>query len=495
MNLQQSPPERFTNTLYWKIFYIFLLLLSLLSFAYVYITVVSARKYFETSHQRLNRDVAAHIAQFSSPFLNDTLSDAEAEKVFFNAMVMNPSIEIYLLNPQGKILSYYETEKDLELSAVSLEPVRAFIASAGGDYILGDDPRNGDTQKIFSAAAIEKDTILVGYIYVVLAGEAYDATMKTLLNGHILGLATQTMLLTLAATLLIGLGAFRLITRNLKAIISTVEKFHQGDLQSRIKIESRDEFALLARTFNQMADTLARNLEELKTAEALRRELIANVSHDLRTPIAAIQGYAETIMMKNESLTNADRERYTGIILQSSEKLRKLVDELFELSKLEASQSKPYMEVFNVAELMGEVFVQYRILAQPKHLSVSYTSSQAAILVRADIGMIERVMQNLIDNAIRYTPANGNITIQVDTTGTQVHISVANTGPGIPSSQLPHLFSWYATASLDKSPPSGMGLGLVIVKRILDLHAFPISVENTAAGETRFTFQMPLHQP
>jgi signal transduction histidine kinase len=408
---------------------------------------------------------------------------------------MNPSIEIYLLNPQGKILSYYETEKDIELSAVSLEPVRTFIASAGGDYILGDDPRNRDTQKIFSAAAIEKDTILVGYIYVVLAGEAYDATMKTLLNGHILGLATQTMLLTLAATLLIGLGAFRLITRNLKAIISTVEKFHQGDLQSRIKIKSRDEFALLARTFNQMADTLARNLEELKTAEALRRELIANVSHDLRTPIAAIQGYAETIMMKNESLTNADRERYTGIILQSSEKLRKLVDELFELSKLEASQSKPYMEVFNVAELMGEVFVQYRILAQPKHLSVSYTSSQAAILVRADIGMIERVMQNLIDNAIRYTPANGNITIQVDTIGTQVHISVANTGPGIPSGQLPHLFSRYATVNPDKSPPSGMGLGLVIVKRILDLHAFPISVENTAAGETRFTFQMPLHQP
>jgi signal transduction histidine kinase len=458
-------------------------------------TIVSARRYFETSHQRLNRDVAAHIAQFSSPFFNDTVSKQEAEKVFFNAMVMNPSIEVYLLNREGKILSYYAPEKELQLTTVALEPVRAFIASAGSEYIVGDDPRNRSAQKIFSAASIEKEAKPVGYIYVVLAGEAYDATMKTLLNGHILGLTTQSMVITLAATLLIGLGAFRLITRNLQAIIDTVEEFHQGDLQSRIKIKSRDEFALLARTFNQMADTLAGNLEELKTAEALRRELIANVSHDLRTPIAAIQGYAETIMMKSESLTEADRERYTGIILQSSEKLRKLVEELFELSKLEASESKPYMEVFNVAELMGEVFVQYRILAQPKHLSVSYTSSQAAILVRADIGMIERVMQNLIDNAIKYTPEKGHITIQVDTVGTQVHISVANTGPGIPSSQLPHLFNRYTTANPDKSPPSGMGLGLVIVKRILDLHVFPISVENTAAGETRFTFQMPIHQP
>jgi signal transduction histidine kinase len=410
-------------------------------------------------------------------------------------MVMNPSIEVYLLNPQGKIISYYQPDKPIQLRVVSLEPVHAFIALAGNEYILGDDPRNADTQKIFSAAAIEKGTKLQGYIYVVLAGEAYEATMKNLLNGHILGLATQTMGITLAATLLIGLGAFRLITRNLKEIIRTVEKFQNGDLQSRIKIESGDEFALLAHTFNQMADTLAANLEELKTAEALRRELIANVSHDLRTPIAAIQGYAETIMMKSESLTQADRERYTGIILQSSEKLRKLVDELFELSRLEARESKPYREVFNVAELVGEVFVQYRILAAPKHLSISYTSSQAAILVSADIGMIERVMQNLIDNAIKYTPQNGSITIQVDTVGTQVHISVANTGPGIPSGQLPHLFNRYANAVPDKSPPSGMGLGLVIVKRILDLHAFPISVENTASGETRFTFQMPLQEP
>lgn len=495
MSLRQDPSPRFTSSLYWKISCIFLVLLSLLSLSYVYITVVSARKYFETSHQRLNREVAAHIARFSSPFLNDTLSEAAAENVFFNAMVMNPSIEVYLLNREGKILSYYAPEKELQLSAVSLAPLRAFIASEGSEYILGDDPRNSQTQKIFSAAGIEKENDLVGYIYVILAGEAYDATMKTLLNRHILGLATQTMLVTLAATLLIGLGAFRLITRNLKAIIDTVEKFHKGDLQSRIKIASRDEFALLARTFNQMADTLAGNLEELKAAEALRRELIANVSHDLRTPIAAIQGYAETLMMKSESLTVIDRERYTGIILQSSDKLRKLVDELFELSKLEARQSKLYMEVFNVAELMGEVFVQYRILAQPKHLSVSYTSSQAAILVYADIGMIERVMQNLIDNAIKYTPVNGNITIQVDTLQTQVQISVANTGPGIPASQIPHLFNRYATANPDKSPPSGMGLGLVIVKRILDLHGFPISVENTASGETRFTFQMPIHQP
>jgi signal transduction histidine kinase len=481
--------------LYWKISFIFLVLLSLLSFAYVFITVVSARKYFETSYQRLNRDVAAHIAQFSSPFIGDSISEEEAQKVFFNAMVMNPSIEVYLLNPQGKVILFHALQEEIQLEAVSLEPVQAFIRAEGKAYILGDDPRNKDVQKIFSATGIVQNHTLVGYIYVVLAGEAYSSTMEMLLNGHIFSLFTQTLLITLIATLLTGLGAFRIITRNLQAIINTVKNFHQGNLQSRIKVHSSDEFALLALTFNQMADTLAKNLEELKMAEALRRELIANVSHDLRTPIAAIQGYAETLIMKKESLPAADRDRYTGIILQSSEKLRKLVEELFELSKLEANESKPYIEVFNVAELLGEVFVQYRILAQPKHLSISYTSSQAAILVRADIGMIERVLQNLISNALTYTPENGSITIQAESSQSEVTISVANTGPGIPPGQLPYLFNRYTTSQPPNQAPSGMGLGLVIVKRMLDMHSFPIKVESTSTGETRFSFIMPLYHP
>jgi signal transduction histidine kinase len=480
--------------LYWKIAVVFLLLLSLLSFVYVYNTVISAKRYFETTHQQLNREVAAHIARFSSPFIGDTLSQAEAEKVFFNAMVMNPTIEVYLLDTNGRILSYYAPERKIQLTQVSLSPIEQFIQAGGSLFILGDDPRNSRTRKIFSAAKIRKNNKPVGYIYVVLAGEAYQSVMDMLLGGHLFNLATKVMLITLAAALLIGFWSFKLITGNLDKVITTVRKFSGGDLQARINITSGDELALLATTFNEMADTLASNLDQLQEAATLRRELIANVSHDLRTPIAAIQGYTETIVMKNASLTAADRDRYIHIILQSSEKLRKLVDELFELSKLEAHDNKPHLEVFNIAELVGDIFRQYRILAQPKHLSVSYTSAYASLWVQADIGMIERVLQNLIDNAIKYTPENGSITIQIDKSAGQVTVSVANTGPGIPAGQLPHLFNRYTASQPANQPPSGMGLGLVIVKRILDLHTFPITVERTPAGETRFSFCMPLHQ-
>lgn len=482
------------TSLYWKISIIFLLLLSLLAFAYVYITVSSARKYFETTHQRLNREVAAHIATFSSPFINDTISKAAAAKVFFNAMVMNPSIEVYLLNPEGKILAYSAPDHKIQRSVVSLLPIQNFIQTQGQAFILGDDPRSSSAQKIFSAAKIEKGNQLAGYIYVVLASEAYDTMLGMLQNNYIMGLAAQSMLITLIAALVTGLWAFRLITGNLNKMISTVKKFNEGDWQARILVSSRDELAILAHTFNQMADILAKNLEELKMAETLRRELIANVSHDLRTPIAAIQGYAETIIMKKESLTTAERDRYTGIILHSTEKLKKLVDELFELSKLEAQESKPHQEVFNVSELVGEVFLQYRILAQAKQVSISYISCQSTVLVGADIRMIERVLQNLIDNAIKYTPEEGNITLQVDRTADMVDISVANTGPGIPPSHFPHIFNRYASTHPANHQLSGMGLGLVIVKRILDLHNFPIVVGNTPSGETRFSFQIPMYR-
>jgi signal transduction histidine kinase len=273
-----------------------------------------------------------------------------------------------------------------------------------------------------------------------------------------------------------------------------VKEFPEGNLQARIKVNSRDELALLAHTFNEMADSLEKNLEELKTVENLRRELIANVSHDLRTPIAAVHGYAETIVMKKDTLSPAERERYTNIILQSTEKLAKLVDQLFELSKLEALERKPHLEVFNIAELVQEVYHQYLILAGQKKIAMNCTHCQDNIFVRADIGMMERVLQNLIDNAIKYTPEEGTISIRLSSQDNQLDILVSNTGPGIPASYLPHIFERYSQKSTSRPtfPPSGMGLGLVIVKRILDLHGFTIDVQTQPDKETHFRFQLPI---
>jgi signal transduction histidine kinase len=488
--------HRILQSLYWKISFTFLLILAILAFSYVFMTAFSAKLYFEATHQRLNNEVAAHIAKFMPPFVNDTINHTQAKRVFFNVMVMNPSVEVYLLNTQGDILSFYAPDKKIIRKKVSLTPILEFIETKGSAFILGDDPKSNSAQKIFSAAKVEKNNALLGYIYVVLASEEYDSATGLLLQSHIFRLGTKTILITLVAAFIVGLLAFHFIMQNLDKIMQTVKGFRKGNLQARIKVNSRDELAVLAHTFNEMADTLEKNLEELKTVEKLRRELIANVSHDLRTPIAAVHGYAETIVMKKDTLSKEEREHYTNIILQSTEKLTKLVDQLFELSKLEALERKPRLELFNIAELVQEVYHQYLILAGQKKISMNCINCHDNTFVLADIGMMERVLQNLIDNAIKYTPQEGAISIRLSYQDNQLDIIVSNTGPGIPAAYLPHIFERYSPKSTNGPafPPSGMGLGLVIVKKILDLHGFIIDVQTQPNGETHFCFQLPIVQ-
>jgi signal transduction histidine kinase len=486
--------HRILQSLYWKISFTFLLILAILAFSYVFMTAFSAKLYFEATHQRLNNEVAAHIAKFMPPFVNDTINHTQAKRVFFNVMVMNPSVEVYLLNTQGDILSFYAPDKKIIRKKVSLTPILEFIETKGSAFILGDDPKSNSAQKIFSAAKVEKNNALLGYIYVVLASEEYDSATGLLLQSHFFKLGTKTILITLVAAFIVGLLAFHFIMQNLDKIMQTVKGFRKGNLQARIKVNSRDELAVLAHTFNEMADTLEKNLEELKTVEKLRRELIANVSHDLRTPIAAVHGYAETIVMKKDTLSKEEREHYTNIILQSTEKLTKLVDQLFELSKLEALERKPHLELFNIAELVQEVYHQYLILAGQKKISMNCINCHDNTFVLADIGMMERVLQNLIDNAIKYTPQEGAISIRLSYQDNQLDIIVSNTGPGIPAAYLPHIFERYSPKSTNGPafPPSGMGLGLVIVKKILDLHGFTIDVQTQPNGETHFCFQLPI---
>lgn len=494
----KQPPTpsttRISISLYWKISGIFLLILAVLALVYLYITAFSANRYFEATHQRLNSKVAAHIAEFMPPFEDVQVDQSEAKRLFFEIMVMNPSVEVYLLSPQGEILSYDAPEVKIKRRKVSLPPILRFIDTQGSVFIVGDDPKSDQAQKIFSAAKVEQKDQLLGYVYVVLASEEYDSATAFLLGSHVLRLGSLAMVFTLIASLAIGLLAFWLITHNLSRIIKTAKEFREGNLQARIEVNSSDELSVLAHTFNDMADTLVRNLEELKTEEKLRRELIANVSHDLRTPITAVLGYAETIMMKREKLSEAERDQYITIIFQSTEKLRKLVDQLFELSKLEALESIPDKETFNIGELIQDIYHQYLILAQQKDIAMDCLNFEGSTLVRADIGMMERVLQNLIDNAIKYTSIGGTISISLTSKGNQLTIAVSNSGPGILPLHLPHIFERYhhKADSGAKSHPTGMGLGLVIVKRILDLHGFPIDVQTEPDGPTRFCFHVPL---
>ena len=481
--------------IFWKITLILLGLLIVIGFVYVFITATFAESYVQERNQRLNAPIAKSIISEVKPFINGELSENATDEIMHHMMAINPSIEVYILDPNGKILNYVAPYKKVKMEEVNLLPVQEFIKTEGEEYVIGDDPRNPGVQKVFSAARIEENNATLGYVYVVLASEEYDSVSEYMLNSYVIKLGGRAMLITLFSALLIGIIAVWLITKNLNKIIATVKQFQKGEMSARIPVKSSGGINDLALAFNEMADTIVGNIEDLKSMENLRRELVGNVSHDLRTPIAVIHGYIETLMIRNEKLSEIEREKYLNIILESTDRLRKLVDELFELSKLEAKQVQPKNEPFNVQDLINDICKKFQILAKEKNITIKAGSTDKNSLVYADVSLIERVLQNLIDNAIKFTPEEGEIIVGIDNSDQYVEIKVSDNGPGIPKEQIPFIFDRYHIGdkriSLDKN---STGLGLAIVKKILEIHNSNISLSSKLNNGTTFTFQLPAYQ-
>lgn len=476
------------NKLFWQISICLFLYLTFISIAYIYTTIHYSERYSKEVNQLLNRNVAGDIVSHSTPFSNGEVNRHEMEKLFDHVMSINPSLEVYLLDKSGKILSFYAPEQKIVLDTIDIAPIDDFITNNGMKYICGTDPRHPELEKIFSVAPIKSSGQTEGYIYVVLAGEEYDSISGHLMGNYLIQVGWRSFLTTLLATLLVGLIMIRIFTRNLSRIVEVMEKFRKGDLKARVEMKSAGEVKKLGEIFNEMADILTQNIEKLNEVEILRRELIANVSHDLRTPIAIIHGYIETLQMKAETLSNEERIRYLNIISESTAKLEKLVHELFELSKLEANQVTPKSEAFSISELVNDVCMKYQIIGKEKNIEITDIVSKNLPVVYADVSLIERVLQNLMDNAIKFTPEKGKIVMKTFLKESNICVSVSDTGIGIPDQDKDKIFSRYYTSKNYSELKKSSGLGLAIVKKILDLHQSSLSVESKQNEGTTFTF-------
>lgn len=481
---------RIRESLFWKISILFFLILVLLGVGYTVLTISMAKRYSDETTQRLNASVADRMLLEVNPFVDGKVNEDALGKIMHSMMAVNPGIEVYLLDPQGKILSFVVLDKKVKLRHVSVGPIKHFIREKGKSLIYGDDPRNPGKTTIFSATAVYEKGKLLGYVYMVLASEEYENIAAALQESYLLKIGIQSFIVTFVAALIVGLLILWLLMRSLREIIATVKKFSEGDMQPRIPIRSKGELAALSTTVNTMADTILRNMEDLKQVDNLRRDLIANISHDIRTPIAIIHGYVETLIMKHESLGVKKQQEYLQTINKSTERLKRLMSDLFELSKLESRQIKPKMEPFFMVDLLQDLGRKYALLAQERNIQLETDLPSTMSVVRADIALIERVMQNLIDNALNYTPENGKVQIKMKEQSNHVSVSVINTGKGIASEELPKIFDRYYKLENSKSN-HGSGLGLAIVKNILEIHQTDILVQSEIQGNTVFSFNLP----
>jgi signal transduction histidine kinase len=479
------------NNLFWKVSAIFLALLLAFTAIVLYIHINASRYHALEVTQRMNRDLAAHTVGEIKPFLNGEVAEEAIGTLMHSMMAVNPGIEVYVLDTAGAILKYVALEGEVKADRVDLAPVRQFISQAGHDGLLvGDDPRAPGERKIFSAAPVLENGVPQGYVYIILAGQEYVGATDMLFSSYFLRLGSRSVLIALAFTLLFGLLAIWFITQSSERVLDGIRRFRSGERNVRIPYSGKGQFAQVAMTFNDMASTIERNIDELKGLDKLRKELIANVSHDLRTPIASIQGYAETLLLKESTLTTEERREHLGIIVKSADRLKELVDDLFTLSKLEAGQVKLDLEPISLGELVHDVVNKLQLHAQEKNVGITIIMAKDLPIVEVDVKKIDRVLQNIIQNSIKFCAPGDRITVELDGHDAAVEVRISDTGPGIPTDELPFIFDRYYRGRRSNNS-EGSGLGLAIVKRIVELHGSTVQASSRPDQGAQFRFALP----
>lgn len=482
-------------TLTQRLALVFAVLLLVCSGTSAWLQIRSNRMHEQTVIQGLSRGLAEHIAR-NTKLMNAGGMDPEAvRKLFGQLMVVNPSVEVYLLDSSGRIKGYDAPAGRLQRTRVDLAPVRRLLAGAPLP-VLGDDPRSVHGKKVFSAAPLRMDGRDAGYIYVVLLGEARDQLAARNAAGDVLKTALWSIGLVALLCLLAGLIAFALITRPLRRLTDTVRHFDiegtpaawpEPDHPSQAG--NRDEIALLDNAFRQMTARLGEQWRTLTRQDQERRELIANISHDIRTPLASLHGYLETLFVKDASLDPTERRHYLGVALDQSRKVGALAQALFELARLEYGFVEPEPEAFSLTDLVQDVFQKFELSAHEQQVALKATFRQPVPTVRADLGLIERVLTNLLANALAHTPSGGTAEITLVPHADSVDITVSDTGPGIDPALRADLFR--KPVSLGGARRSG-GLGLRIVSRILELHGSRIQLADLPGQGAAFRFSLPV---
>ena len=334
------------------------------------------------------------------------------------------------------------------------------------------------------------------YLYIILASEQYDNVAAMLGDSFILDSTLLVLLSALSMALLGGMLVFALLTRRLRILGNVMRQYGNGkrdeDMTDDFTVDqsSRDEIAELGLQFNAMAEKIDQQIKELQQMDSMRRDMVANVSHDLRTPLTTMRGYLETLLLKSSEISAEEQKQYIETALSHSQHLGDLVEELFELARLDSCEAVVYSEAFSMCELVQDITHKYRLYADEHSVQIETHLNPAAPLIYGDIAMMQRVLENLLDNALRHTPAGGRISISVDVITGSIVIKVADTGKGIPPEDVPHIFERFYQQDPTRNNYSNAGLGLAIVQRILELHNSVIKVSSELGHGTTFSFQM-----
>jgi two-component system OmpR family sensor kinase/two-component system sensor histidine kinase BaeS len=378
---------------------------------------------------------------------------------------------------QGHALDGWMGWAMLDLRVVLLDAQGRVVTDSTG----ADTGRTLGTSELASAQPIVANNARVGSLIIT----SLDAPAAGSPASDFLGALNRSLLLAgLAAgaiALIVGVVLFRQITAPLLSLTAAAERIAHGDLNARVPVRTRDELGRVSGAFNAMADSLAQS-------QTARRNLVADIAHELRTPLSVMRANLEAMQ---DGVLPLDVEQVNEVHQQTL-LLARLVDDLRLLSLADAGQLKLERSPTDLVVLARAVVERATISAQAKGVSLAVDAPDSLPLITVDPDRVMQVLQNLIANALQYTPKGGRVTVSLRMVHDSLEVSVADTGAGIATEDLPHVFDRFYRADKSRARVSGgSGLGLAIVKQLVEAHHGSIQVESEAGRGSRFVFTLP----
>jgi len=363
------------------------------------------------------------------------------------------------------------------------EAIRLTAMSAFGQRRLAST----DAVPSITTTPVLVDDQLAGLVLVLLLPSRPTGLRREL--GHFLTLPSTLVLLV--ATVVVALVVFNPARRRLAALEQAAHRLGEGDLTARAAQAGGDEIARVAAAFNRMASELETRDAALRTSDALRRQMMADVSHELKTPLTAMRGYIETLRMPEAALDSERRDRYFETFDRETRRLERIVKDLLDLARYEHGGVVLQRRVFDIGRLFQNVAGRHEREAQKKAVAVRIDVDPQADQVVADPDRIEQAIENLVGNALRHTPSGGTISLRARQADGVATLTVSDSGGGIAPEHLPHVFERFYKVDASRAAEStGSGLGLSITKAIVERHGGTIGV-TSEPGRTTFTVVLP----
>ncbi len=476
-----EPGEEPLNSIYFKNF-MAMAVIVLTSFLIVGVSFVFILRYFVMNDARENMVANAEQISRNAAAMTDVdeLEDWDT-RMSISMLSEATGNHIFLCDKNGVVISC--SDKSLGCGHIGKQIPRTYITAINSNGQLEQlTDLNGfyDTVRVVVAEPIDIDNTLAGYVFV-----SKDSSVIVGAYGTFMYVFVLTITAVMSLAMVLSLVFSKQMTKSLDEMAVAARKYSHGDFSMRVSTTDRaDEMGALTDSFNEMADSLEK-------AERSRQEFIANVSHELKTPMTTIAGFAEGLL--DGTIPKEDENKYLTIIADETRRLSRLVREMLDMSRMSDHVAAPEnMKDFNLNEAIIATLLNFETRAEDKKLAVELHLPDDTLTVRGNEDAIRRVIYNLLDNAIKFAKEGGTLGVSLWQQGEKAYVSISDEGETIPPEDLPFIFDRFHKSDRSRSlDRDGVGLGLYLVKSILNAHDEDIAV-TSKDGVTKFVFTMTL---